>query len=500
MNRALHPITGKSVGIRCACEWAIAIVLCLAAWGTPLRAQQSNSLADAARQARTQKQVPPQASDNQAQHIADQLSEDQNSGDAPGGFKAYNAGDYKVWVPAPFTVDGRDDGGTVVTGPSVGSKRAVVLLGTPIVFRWGNSDAAFHDAATQFASLYLDSPKCTKTKVRDHDAYQCGLAGAHLMGRNVSGNAMFVRVSDAIYPIFCTAPTDSHERDIINDPHSSYEDKLYARRALDREEQDVRSVWQKCDTVFQSIHVREGDVRKTAQPRQVGGNSSGPAAEPQVLAAGMEPSASAGETASPGGAGSLADLAHHLRQAPTQGVGSAVPQSVPAPTAPVASTVPDGFKVQAFNYCKGTRECWNASVVVPADAKLVSSDCGQYVFEVKIQGSPFLLLAGQGGSDSCASRSANDPSVVHWKQLADPESARAPGTYATISSQVTKLDGKPATLTTLAFRKGLTDWMGKRAEIENNGVQLVVGCMAQRDHFGDGDTVCSALIGSFRLP
>jgi hypothetical protein len=158
--------------------------------------------------------------------------------------------------------------------------------------------------------------------------------------------------------------------------------------------------------------------------------------------------------------------------------------------------VPSGFKVHAFQYCSDPRQCWNGSVLVPAEAQLVSSDCKQYAFEVKIQGSPFLLMAGSANSD-CG---AGGPNLVRWHQLVDPESKRAPGTFSIISSQVAKIDGKAATITTLSFRKGLTDWMGKRAELENNGVQIVVGCIAPRDRFADGDAVCSALIGSIRLP
>ena len=302
------------------------------------------------------------------------------------------------------------------------------------------------------------------------------------MGRNVSGNAMFVRVSDAIYPIFCTAPTDSHERDILNDPHSSYEDRLYARRALDREEQDVRTVWQKCDTVFQSIHVKNS-IRKTA------GDSSGPG--PQAPA-----------EATPSGtevAGSLADVAKRVHQAP--GPAAVASSSSPSPLAAEAeNAVPAGYKVHAFNYCRSATQCWNASVIVPSAAQLVSSACRQYIFETKVQGTPLMLLAGASGSDRCDGRSANDPNLVHWNALVDPESKRAPGTFVTITSLQVKLDGQPAVITTMGFKRGMADWMGKRAEIDANGVQLVVGCMAPRDHFADGEDVCSALIESLRLP
>jgi hypothetical protein len=428
--------------------------------GFAAHAQQSGSLADAARQARAQKPAQPQGDVNRAQQVADELSEEQNSGDAPGGFKTYNVGDYKLWVPAPFTVEGHDDGGTVLSGPGVGSKRVVVLVGTPMVFAWGGSDTAFHDAAVQFAGLYLPSAKCTKTTLSEHAAYQCGLAGANLLGRHISGNAMFVQVGGNIYPIFCAAPTDSRARDILNDPHSSFRDKQYAREALEREDPDVRSVWQKCDTVFQSLRVSTSSAVKAAK--------SQPAASTPTVPAAL---AQAATTPAP------------------------QPVTVPAPT----TTVPAGLKVHAFKYCSGVRQCWDASVLVPIDAKLVSSSCQQYAFEVKVQGSPFLLMTGAAGG-SCDNGTTPPSDPVRWHQLVDPENKRAPGTFVTISSWQASLDGHPAIVTTIGFRKLMEDWMGRRAEVEANGVPLVVGCMAQREHFTDGEAVCSALIDSLRLP
>jgi hypothetical protein len=362
-----------------------------------------------------------------------------------------------------------------------------------MVAAWGNNDAAFHDAAVQFASLYLMSAKCTKTTVAEHDAYQCGLAGANLIGRRVSGNAMFVRVAGNIYPIFCTAPTDSRERDILNDPHSSYQDKLYARANLDREEQDVRTVWQKCDTVFQSLHVIGNSSAKAAKSQPIGRDSApAPAPANDVAPAATEPQA-----ANPSGPASLADVARQLQQDPAQAA------KIPAPATPnplaQTTTVPAGFKVHAFKYCSGLRQCWDASVLVPVDAQLVSSDCQQYAFEVKVQGSPFLLMTGAaGGNCDNGTTGASDP--VRWHQLVDPESKRAPGTFTTIGSSQAKLDGRPAIITTIGFRKLMENWMGRRAEVEANGVPLVVGCMAPKEHFTDGDAICSALIDSLRLP
>jgi hypothetical protein len=442
------------------CGWIIAALFLTVVANLAVQAQQGSSLADIARQARAQKQTQGQTTDsNRAQQVADELSEDQNDNGAPGGFKTFNAGDYKLFVPAPYKVEGHDDAGVVLSGPNVGMKHSIVLVGTPVVAHFGNNDDAFHDMATQFVHLYAQSANCTKTTIANHSAYQCSMAAANLNGQVVGGNAVFVMGSGLVYPVFCVAPTDSGSRDYINSKRANATAKEWAQEALNKEDENVKKVLQNCDTVFQSIHVREG----AAPQKEIAGSSkeTGIAAKPGVEAA---------------------------------------VDSASAPVQPAAgSTIPAGFKLQAFSYCKNINECWDASVFVPAAAQLVSTDCKQFVFELKVQGAPFLLLMGPAGTDRCDGHS--DPaSQVRWKQLVDPETARAPGTSSTISALQARLDGKSAVITQMRFKKGLADWIGKRAEVENNGAQLVVGCMAPKETFADGDTICSGLIESLRLP
>jgi hypothetical protein len=458
----------------------IPIAFLLAAACIPARAQQGTSLADAARQARAQK-AQSHSDNNRPQPVANELSDDQNDTGAPSGFKTYNAGDYKVWVPAPYHVDGHDSAGIVLSGPNVGSKHPILMLGTPIVSHWEN-DSAFQDAATQFSRLYAGSASCTKTTVASHAAYQCSMAAANLLGQRVSGNAVFVRGSGNIYPVFCVTPSESRSRDLINSARAGYSTKEWARETLAHEEDDARSVYQKCETVFQSIHLAEG----TAPQSGTAGSQSAGAAK---LAG----------TPSTGGstqATNAADIARGLHQPNSEAAGAAASSAI----SQTQSTVPSGFKVHAFNYCKSQRECWDASVLVPSDAKLVSSDCKQYVFEIKVQEKSFLLMAGLSGGDGCQGRSQNDASLVRWEELVAPETARAPGTASTISDQQMTLDGKRAVVTKMRFKQGMADWIGKRAEVESNGISLVVGCMAPKEYFNDGDEICTALIGSLRLP
>ena len=467
--------------------------------GLPARAQDGGSLADVARQARAEKQAQPKAEASAAQQIANQLAEDQEDKDAPAGFRTYNAGAYKIWAPAPFTIDSHDVGGVVLTGPQIGSTRPLVLAGSPIRLHLEN-DEAFHDAATEFARTYAPSANCTKATVASRGAYQCSLAGANLLGHSVSGNAMLVRGATEILPVLCVANTESRARDILNNPHSTLKQKKYARDVMAHEDQDVRTAWQKCDAVFQSIRIKESSAPQKATLAATNSvvDSSKSAASPDTAADPAKAAAPAAATQSADDEpASLADIARQLHQPAARAA------AVPAPPATVAtqSTVPAGFKIQAFTYCKShTQQCWNASVLVPSDAQLVSSDCKQYVFETKIKGAPFLLLMGPAGAESCPGRNPSDGSTVRWKQLVDPERERDPGTSSTISAEQTSLDGKRAFVTQMRFRKGAAEWVAKRAEVENNDAQLVVGCMAPQDTFADGDTICSGLIGSLRLP
>lgn len=460
--------------------FTLAVLIVVACVCRPAQAQDG-SLADAARQARTQKQTQPDA--NQAQQIADELSEDQNDTGAPGGFKTYNAGEYKLWVPAPYHVDGHDDAGVVLSGPAVGVKHPIVLIGTPIAVHFQNNDAAFEDTATQFSHLYAQTASCSKTTVANHNAYQCGLAAANLMGTRVSGNAVFVLGSGSVYPVFCVVPSDSMARDVLNNKYGSTRTKEGWQKNLSREDDDARSVYQKCDTVFQSIRLMQDAGQHQAVQTKVAKTSD---VQPAATASTQVGNSS---MAVSNASGSATNATPQNAAPPAQAVSNAAP----------GSTVPAGFKVHAFTYCKSHNDCWNASVFVPADAQMVSSSCKQYAFETKVQGTSFLLMAGPAAAD-CDGQAGSGPDLVRWNQLADPENKRAPGTYSTISSLNTTLDGKPAVVTTMSFRKGLESWMGKRAEIESNGVPLVIGCMALRDHFADGDAICSRLIESLRLP
>src|SRR5882762_1324035 len=75
---------------------------------------QDNSLGNVARQSRAQKenlQGPP----GKAQALVDEMEQEQEEAEnAPVGFRTYNAGDYKLRVPFPYELEGRENEGAVL--------------------------------------------------------------------------------------------------------------------------------------------------------------------------------------------------------------------------------------------------------------------------------------------------------------------------------------------------------------------------------------------------
>jgi hypothetical protein len=216
------------------------------------------SLGDLARQARAQKQAGQDDAAPKAQQLADEMQEEQeDKGSAAAGLKTYNAGDYKLQIPAPFTIAGNDASGIVLNAAPLGASRPMVVVGNPVLFSGSNSDEAFQDFAARITGTYAPSTGCTKITVGGHGTYQCGLSKANLLGHVVSGNAVFVRGAKSIFPVLCVATTESWVRDVYNDPRSNSVQKSRALKGVQQQDVSVRNIWQTCDAIIQSIQLKE---------------------------------------------------------------------------------------------------------------------------------------------------------------------------------------------------------------------------------------------------
>jgi hypothetical protein len=101
-----------------ACErlvllWSLSVLCCAFLFLPRLHAQTEPALGDVARQARDQHKAEEQAgtkTSDQAKHLAAEL-EQEDEEQPPTGFAVYRSREYRLWVPAPFSVEGRDDNG-----------------------------------------------------------------------------------------------------------------------------------------------------------------------------------------------------------------------------------------------------------------------------------------------------------------------------------------------------------------------------------------------------
>jgi hypothetical protein len=485
-----------------ACVAIIAIMSCAA----PIRAQDNTSLGDIARQSRNQKVNTP-AAPSKAQELVEQMQQEQEaSEDAPTGFKTYNAGDYRLWVPFPFELRDRDAAGVVLASSLLGGTKSLVMVGNPIPFSsisyYGSptplSDNDLRNFATQFSRRYSPNSGCGPGKIGPRIAYGCGVATSAPFGEAVSGHLELVRGSNSLYPVMCVVPTTNHGRDAINHPQPGYSNYRQNVKEMAREDQDARNSWQACDVVLQSIRLKE-DIEPPSATAATSNKMAAPAKPAPTAALPPSPNnaavISSNVTSDSGGQPSLALIARRQREAAAQ-----------APKAQLSidnsgenGLAPPGFKRHSFSYCKNQgSDCRSASVVVPAEAHQLIADCGQ-PFEMQVSGEPLFLMVSAGGFP-CAGRMGNDPSVVRWYQFADPQGDSNRGRAPSVGNLQMMLDGKPATITQVPFKNGARIWISKRADLESNGVPLIVGCIAPREHFADAEAICQTLIDSLRLP
>src|SRR5580704_3738805 len=154
---------------RCVTLLAAAVV-CL---GARLRAQTENpnSLGDVARQTRAQHASAPADKSGKAQDLVDEMQQEQEAAEnAPLGFKNYNAGDYRLFVPFPYTLEGRENGGAVLLGSRLGITNTEVLAGAPVPIPVNVKDSELSNLVRQQASLHGSQAYCSAIKQGSHKA------------------------------------------------------------------------------------------------------------------------------------------------------------------------------------------------------------------------------------------------------------------------------------------------------------------------------------------
>jgi hypothetical protein len=453
------------------------------------------SLADLARQTRAQ-HATSDSKPNKAQELVDEMQAEQEAADnAPVGFKNYDAGDYRVFVPYPFSLEGRENGGAVLLGSRVGITNTEVMAGNPIPLPANVSDANLLNAVRQLASLQGAQAYCSPIMQGTHKAFRCSWqTSPRLLGHDVWGSMEFIVASNRLIPVMCVSPDDPHRACVVYDTYghntcSDEDRRLYgwdhskAQAAADARNRDERTTVQMCEQIiYPSIQLKEDIV---VHPATIGEGKT----VKRVAAVSQDSS-----VAAPGSQNSsLADLARQTRQAPH---GTAQAKLDNADGKGVA---PAGFQTFPMQYCQNPQNCADASVVIPEKAEVVSRTNGQNIFKVMLNDFAVMLYAGPADVNA-PYRSLTDPDYMRMRDLAN-SNGWSRETADSVSTQELNIDGKAALITRFRYQRDQKNWwIGERALIDMRGGQFLVGCTALEEHFADAEALCTTMVNSLHLP
>ncbi len=482
------------------------LAACVMAASFPTRAQDASpSLGDVARQSRSQRQQTD-TTPSKAQELADQLQQEQEeSENAPVGYKTYNAGDYRLWVPFPYEIEGRDQIGTVLAGSRVGVTTTQVMAGNPLAFPENLDEATERNLFTQVARLYSQYPSCAPIKLGERRAYRCGLQGAYLMGDLVSGTMVFLIGSGTVIPVMCASPVNqqcvSHDRfgyHTCDNQNPTWGEVQKTNAEIQARYQEQRTSAQVCDQIiYPSIRLREDYApRSFSAPSGKGTDQTGGArAAAKLPASGRTQTIAKSDAAQAGAAPSLADVVRQSKQANA----NQPKAKVTLDATDGGGIPPAGFKADTFSYCHGQVFCWHAYVFLPTNAVRLKDYAPEFVFEVPFDKERVLLFAGQAQIDA-ASRGSKDPTLALWREINATEGSVALNSLQAATRDEATIAGMPGFLTHFEIKRNDTVWVGVRANVVSRGVELMVGCLAPKTRFSDADQDCSTLIDSLRLP
>jgi len=412
---------------------------------------------------------------------------------APVGFKNYNAGDYRLFVPFPFTLEGRENGGAVLVGSRLGITNTEVLAGAPVPIPANLSDADLGNLVRQLARQHSQNSNCSPIKVGSRKAFRCGMYQGYLLGRQVWGSMEYVVGSSSVIPVMCVSP-DEHEclasygpgNHACNSPHPAWLEVQETRAAIQTRNRDERTTAQMCDQIiYPSIQLKEDIIVH-------------PASIPDGKARVASPSGLRDRTgeAAPQGP-SLAELARETKQSP-HGKAQATLDNAEG------NSAPPGFQSFSLQYCVNPQQCSEAAVVIPEKAEVVSRVNGQHIFKAALNGEPVMLYAGPADVNA-PYRGLTEPDYIRIRDLANTNGWSREKPDA-VSTQDLTIEGRRALMTRFRYQRDQKKWwIGERVLIENQGAQnpggqFLLGCAAPEEHFADAEVLCTTLVNSLRLP
>ena len=198
---------------------AAATLICLGAASIAQDGESPDSLGDLVRETRAQHAATPEDKSSKAQGLVDEMQQEQEAAEnAPTGFRNYNAGEYRLFVPYPYSLEGRDNGGAVLAGSRLGVTNTEVMAGTPVPFQGEPNDKDLLNAARQIASTHGQQANCYPLKQGARKTYRCQWsASPTLLGHQVWGSMEVIVGSNSLIPVMCVSPDDVHQPCVVYD-------------------------------------------------------------------------------------------------------------------------------------------------------------------------------------------------------------------------------------------------------------------------------------------
>jgi len=452
-------------------------------------------LGDLARQNRTQ-HTAAEGQSNKAQQLVDEMQQAQEASDnAPTGFKSYDAGEYRLFVPFPYSLEGRENGGAVLLGSELGITNTEVLAGNPYPVPAGLSDSDLMNYVRQLASFHGQGAYCSAIKMGSRKAFRCAWSGVpNLLGHQVLGSMVIVVASSGLIPVMCASPdqlgsvpyggqcptySQSEYRPCFRS-YPSWDKRVNAANAA--RDRDQRTTWQMCEQViYPSITLKEDIV---VHPVNIAESNAVRPAAPVLQDTSV---AYGAQTAS------VADLARAARSAPRVRAGATLD------SAEGINVAPAGFQTFVVQFCQNPQQCSEASIVIPEKAEVTSRVNGQHIFKTALDGESMFLYAGPADVNA-PYRTLTDPDYIRMRDLANPKGWSREKTDGA-STQQLMIEGHYIVLTRFRYQRDRQRWwIGERVMVNPDASPFMLACTAPEEHFADAEALCTTLVNSLRLP
>ena len=445
------------------CRWAVLWVVVLGCGNLAL-AQSEPSLGDVARQARSDRgQSTSDHSNTTTQQLTNALQEDQEDSAAPEGFATYLADGYRVWVPAPFSVEGRDEAGTLLATADVTGITTKVFVASPIPNTRKLSEIEYKELAQQFWRPY-GGVACTKAKP-GATRHLCSVTG-NLLGNSVNGQATFVQGTNIIVPVVCFANYAPQQR---IDFAKGREQVVSAALSNMRQEAIRKRSQDLCGTVLDSVRLKDTTINV--------GRAKAPAQIVPVAATG-------------GGEGtSLGEIARTSREEALQ----AGQPKVRVESEDTINRAPAGFRNYGNMRCvSGT--CWEETLFLPQNARRVTGGNSDTVYVAMLdENTSVIIYFGTTDVWNGYSEFGRASEVAHgWVHAQFDYNAKPLRTVRTIN-------GRDVSIVRTRSVASMNAWDEEVAAVGVEGVNVSIGCLAREDRFVDAEAVCSTVFDSWRI-